>query len=136
MKKAKVAELKNGLSRYLAHVKRGGTVLVFERDRPVARIVPLTSERSSDGRLADLVRRAAPDVLAAARRELLAAWEQWSEIAAIDLVRPRAERLVERHPLRAADALQIGAALVAADDDPATLEFVTLDRVLARAAEV
>src|SRR5438046_1897003 len=125
MKKAKVAELKNGLSRYLAHVKRGGTVLVFERDRPVARIVPLTSERL-----------AARDVVAAARRELLAAWEQWSEIAAIDLVRPRAERLVERHPLRAADALQIGAALVAADDDPATLEFVTLDRVLARAAEV
>ena len=81
-------------------------------------------------------RLAAPDVLAAARRELLAAWEQWSEIAAIDLVRSRAERLVERHPLRAADALQIGAALVAADDDPATLEFVTLDRVLARAAEV
>src|SRR5438034_144701 len=60
-------------------------------------------------------RLAAPDVLAATRRELLAAWEQWSEIAAIDLVRPRAERLVERHPLRAADALQIGAALVAAD---------------------
>lgn len=40
MKKAKVAELKNRLSRYLAHVKRGGTVLVYERDRPVAQIVP------------------------------------------------------------------------------------------------
>ena len=52
-----MAELKNGLSRYLAHVKRGGTVLVFERDRPVARIVPITSERSSDERLADLERR-------------------------------------------------------------------------------
>ena len=57
MKKAKVAELKNGLSRSLAHVKRGGTVLVFERDRPVAQIVPVTSERSSDERLADLERR-------------------------------------------------------------------------------
>ncbi|MGH7390074.1 MAG: type II toxin-antitoxin system Phd/YefM family antitoxin [Candidatus Rokuibacteriota bacterium] len=40
MKKAKVAELKNSLSRYLAHVKRGGTVVVYERDRPVAQIVP------------------------------------------------------------------------------------------------
>jgi predicted nucleic acid-binding protein len=80
-------------------------------------------------------RRTAPDILAAARRELLAAWEQWTEITALDIVRPRAERLVERHPLRAADALQIGAALVAADDDPSTLEFVTLDRVLAEAAE-
>jgi len=81
-------------------------------------------------------RRAAPDILAAARRELLAAWEQWSEITAMDLVRPRAERLVERHSLRAADALQIAAALVAADDEPPTLEFVTLDPVLARAAEL
>src|SRR5437773_10353252 len=41
MKKAKVGELKNGLSRYLAHVKRGGTVVVFERDRPVAHLVPV-----------------------------------------------------------------------------------------------
>jgi len=57
VKKAKVAELKNGLSRYLAHVKRGGTVLVFERDRPVARIAPATTERSSDDRLTDLERR-------------------------------------------------------------------------------
>jgi antitoxin (DNA-binding transcriptional repressor) of toxin-antitoxin stability system len=38
MKKAKVGELKKGLSRYLAHVKAGGTVVVFERDRPVAHI--------------------------------------------------------------------------------------------------
>lgn len=56
MKKAKVAELKNGLSRYLAHVKRGGTVIVFERDRPVAQIVPVT-RGSDDDRLADLERR-------------------------------------------------------------------------------
>ena len=42
---------------------------------------------------------------------------------------------VETHPLRAADALQVGAALVAAEESPATLEFVTLDRKLAVAAE-
>lgn len=40
MKKAKIAQLKNGLSHYLAHVRRGGTVVVFDRDRPVAHIVP------------------------------------------------------------------------------------------------
>lgn len=58
MKKAKVAELKNGLSRYLAHVKRGGTVLVFERDRPVARLVPVGQVRGKgDDRLAELERR-------------------------------------------------------------------------------
>jgi hypothetical protein len=40
------------------------------------------------------------------------------------------------HPLSAADALQIGAALLTAGDRPETLEFVTLDRVLARAAQL
>ena len=73
--------------------------------------------------------------LQAARRELLAAWERWSEVTAVDLVRRHAERLVETHPLRAADALQLGAALAAAEDDPATLDFVTLDRQQALAAE-
>ena len=70
-----------------------------------------------------------------AARRLLAAWERWSEVTAVDLVRRHAERLVESHPLRAADALQLGAALVAAEDDPAGLDFVTLDRQQALAAE-
>lgn len=35
------AELKNNLSRYLDHVKQGGEVLVLDRNRPVARIVPV-----------------------------------------------------------------------------------------------
>lgn len=38
------------------------------------------------------------------------------------------------YALRAADALQLGAALVAADGDPQSLELVTLDRRLAEAA--
>jgi len=53
----------------------------------------------------------------------------------IDAVKRLAERLLETHPLRAADALQIGAALVAAESEPETLEFVTLDRRQAEAAE-
>ncbi len=73
--------------------------------------------------------------LLAARRDLLGAWEQWSEVTAVELVRRHAERVVETHPLRAADALQIAAALVAAEGDPATIEFVSLDRNLAEAAE-
>ena len=73
--------------------------------------------------------------LQAAKRELLVAWERWSEVTATDLVRRHAERLVETHPLKAADALQIGAAIVAAEDDPTDLDFVTLDRQQAVAAE-
>ena len=73
--------------------------------------------------------------LLAARRDLLSAWEQWSEVTSVEVVRRHAERVVETHSLRAADALQIGAALVASENIPATLEFVTLDRNLATAAE-
>ena len=73
--------------------------------------------------------------LASARRRVLAAWPQWTEVVAVEVVRRHAERLVETHPLRAADALQLAAALVVADQDPSSLTFVTLDRRQAEAAE-
>lgn len=61
MKKAKIAELKNNLSRYLDYVKGGGTVLVLERDRPVAHIVPVAHRpreaTDADAHLARLERR-------------------------------------------------------------------------------
>jgi antitoxin (DNA-binding transcriptional repressor) of toxin-antitoxin stability system len=41
MKKARIAELRRGLSRYLGYVRKGGTVLVFDRDVPAAKVVPL-----------------------------------------------------------------------------------------------
>jgi antitoxin (DNA-binding transcriptional repressor) of toxin-antitoxin stability system len=41
VKRARIAELKNQLSRYLEHVREGGSVLVLDRDQPVAQIVPL-----------------------------------------------------------------------------------------------
>ena len=83
-------------------------------------------------------RRAEPAAarrLATVLREVLSAWDHWSEVTALEAVRRHAERVVETHPLKAADALQVGAALVAAEEAPATLEFVTLDRNLAVAAE-
>lgn len=52
----------------------------------------------------------------------------------IETVREHAERVIAAHPLRAADALQLGAALVAAGGSPVTLQFVTLDQRLAVAA--
>ena len=69
-----------------------------------------------------------------ARQRALAAWREWSEIVALEPVRRQAERLVAVHPLRAADALQLAAALVATNLDPAGFEFVTLDERLALAA--
>ena len=40
MRRVGVAQLKSRLSEYLRLVKRGGTVTVLDRDRPVARLVP------------------------------------------------------------------------------------------------
>ncbi len=61
MTRAKIGQLKNHLSRYLELVRAGGEVLVLDRDRPIARIVPLgqTPARGEpdDERLERLERR-------------------------------------------------------------------------------
>jgi len=41
MKNARISELRDGLSEYLAKVRRGETVIVFDRDTPIARIEPI-----------------------------------------------------------------------------------------------
>src|SRR6185437_222914 len=66
-----------------------------------------------------------------AARELA---ESWHEIVPSDAVRRTAERLLRLHPLRAADSLQLAAALVAADFDPTGLPMVCLDERLAQSA--
>lgn len=48
MKSAGVADLKARLSEYLAQVKAGEEVLVTDRGRPVARIVPVGVETVAD----------------------------------------------------------------------------------------
>jgi uncharacterized protein len=60
--------------------------------------------------------------------------ESWHEIVPSAAVRRTAERVLRMHALRAADSLQLAAALVAADHDPGTLEMVCLDARLAAAA--
>ena len=47
MKSAAIAELKSSLSRYLARVKAGEEILITERGKPVAKIVPLRRDASS-----------------------------------------------------------------------------------------
>lgn len=57
-----------------------------------------------------------------------------SEVADVAAVREAAERALRVHPLRAADALQLGAALVAFDHRPGGRAFVSLDDALVAAA--
>ena len=73
--------------------------------------------------------------VAAATERLAALRTSWEEVQPAARVRQTAARLVRVHAIRAADAFQLAAAIIAADDDPRSLPFVTLDDQLARAAE-
>jgi prevent-host-death family protein len=59
MKIVRIAELKARLSEHLRSVRKGRTLTVFDRDTPVARIVPYAAEplevRRATRRLRDLV---------------------------------------------------------------------------------
>ncbi len=59
----------------------------------------------------------------------------WHEIQPAARTRQVAVRLLRTHNLRAADALQLAAAIAAAEDSPGSLPLVTLDVRLATAAE-
>lgn len=58
----------------------------------------------------------------------------WAEVTPSEEVRTTARRLLLRHSLRAADALQLAAALVWAANKPDDLGFVCLDKRLRDAA--
>ena len=79
------------------------------------------------GRLSDAEERNALVLL----RRLESAW---MEIQPSEAVRNRAESLLRQHPLRAADSLQLAAALEACEGIPARLPFVCEDARLREAA--
>lgn len=101
----------------------GITTWMMTRVEVVAAIARRKRERPD---MVALWNRAVSDVNEVALR--------WIEIYDAAAARIHAERIVMDHPLRTADALHLGAALVAADGDPQSLELVTLDRRLAEAA--
>jgi len=89
--------------------------------------------------LSALCRKAREDALprnrfdeAVSRLEALEA--DWTENIDYEAVRERAGRLLALHPLSAADALQLAAALVAVEEKTRGFAFVTLDDSLAQAA--
>ena len=68
-------------------------------------------------------------------RQLDVLAEQWHEVQPVDAVRLTARRLLRAHNLRAADSLQLAAALVACEGKSSAIPFVCLDRRLSLAAE-
>lgn len=56
MEKATISELKNSLSAYLKKVRAGQSVLILDRDRPVARIERIEASAAADDPVARLER--------------------------------------------------------------------------------
>jgi prevent-host-death family protein len=57
MKRATISEAKNGLSALLHYVRRGGEVLIFDRDTPVARLLPFEHASAGDDARLDALER-------------------------------------------------------------------------------
>jgi hypothetical protein len=72
--------------------------------------------------------------LVQAIRRLDLLWETLAQVPQTSAVKSRAKRLLANHPLRAADALQLAAALVACRDEPVGNTFISLDNRLCTAA--
>jgi hypothetical protein len=65
-------------------------------------------------------------------------WDTSAIVSLFTIEAPRlsAETLLARHPLRAADSLQLAAALAWREGHPGAASFVTLDRRLKEAAAI
>jgi predicted nucleic acid-binding protein len=75
-----------------------------------------------------------PESLGAALGRLKHLVEDVDVVAPTAKLRERAGRMLAAHPLRAADALQMAAALVWCDDTPGGEGFICLDERLREAA--
>ena len=84
-------------------------------------IVGAVERRTREGSLSRSQRR---EVL----RRLDAFARSWDEVTDVLAVRSRANALLARHPLRPADAGQLGAALLVQEQIAGVLDFVCLDR--------
>jgi len=72
----------------------------------------------------------------AARNRMNDLFDTVYEVAAVDRVKERAMRLLRVHPIRAADALQLAAILVATQEKVDRLPVMCLDDRLAEAAKL
>lgn len=87
--------------------------------------------------LARLERQGAmsPDALAEALTRLRALTSGWQEVQPVEALKETAIRLLRVHNLRAADSLQLAAAILASDHRPSSLDFVCLDERLTAAVQ-
>jgi predicted nucleic acid-binding protein len=89
--------------------------------------VSAIARRRREGQLANQAERQA-------RRVLRSLADVWSEVLPSESIRARTERLLAVHPLRAADACQLAAALLWSRGESTTHTFVCFDERLREAA--
>jgi len=92
-------------------------------------IVSAIERRTREGSLSRLQRR---EVLG----RFVAFASNWDEVTDVLAIRSRANALLACHPLRAADAGQLGAALLVLEQLAGPLTFVCLDQRVSSAAEL
>jgi uncharacterized protein len=118
----------------LLRERRSAETLALLRDDPSLTVWCLCRVEIASG----IARRRREGLEAAdievARSRLRLLSERWDEMWSVETVRGRALRLLETHPLRAADSLQLAAALIVCEERPEALPFVCLDERLAEAA--
>jgi prevent-host-death family protein len=56
MEKVTISKIKNQLSAFIKKVRAGETVLIFDRNQPVARLEPINTEERPDDRISRLER--------------------------------------------------------------------------------
>ncbi len=112
-------------SKALRQLARGGDIVTWSLSS--VEITSAIERRAREGALSPIHRQTALHNLAELR-------DSWTEITGLAPVSERACRLLAVHALRAADALQLGAALVAAGERPQLHEFVCTDERLCHAA--
>jgi predicted nucleic acid-binding protein len=78
---------------------------------------------------------AAREIVAESYRRLEAIRTSWQEVQASESLHRTAVRLLKTHALSAADALQLGAALIASNFEAHSARFLTEDARLKQAAE-
>lgn len=76
-----------------------------------------------------------PDSFTDALKRLRLLKVAWQEVQPVEAIRETAIRLLRVHSLRAADALQLAAAVLASEYRPSSVDFVCLDERLALAAQ-
>jgi hypothetical protein len=118
IREASSAALRRFAARERSHIVWWGTAV--ECDSAISRLV-------RDGRLA-------PEGVRTAQESLDGLVESWDVVEPTAAVRRTARRILMVHLLRAGDALQLAAAVTAAEGRPETVSFVCLDDRLREAA--